>query len=237
MGTMKKNQLTPDSGCDRQSELMTYLYDEASPAERGTFERHLEGCNPCRMELRSFERVRQDLASWQLGFVPRMEIAVNRGLSDVHRELVSLLPVWARSTIVATAAAGVVLVALSLAGTRVNWREGTLSLGAGQAIDRTETKTTAQLTRAEIETMIAERLAALRVDDERRQSEMRAQISNLSLQLATASQSRTKLASSLATLRAEQRALIAKGQSTLGEWLFASNGNRDAWGVENENQK
>jgi len=134
------------------------------------------------------------------------------------------------------------LVALSLAGTRVDWREGTLSLGpwgkgAGQASDLTETKTAAQLTRAEIETMIAQRVAALRVDDERRQSEMRAQISNLSLQLATASQSQTKLASSLATVRAEQRALIAKGQSTLGEWLFASSGNRDAWGVENENQK
>ena len=79
--------------------------------------------------------------------------------------------------------------------------------------------------------MIAERVAASRVDDERRQAEMRAQISNLSLQLATASQSQTKLASSLVTLRAEHRALVAKGQSTLGEWLFASNG------VENEKEK
>jgi len=219
---------------------MTYLYDEASPAERSSFERHLEECHPCSTELRAFERVRQDLDAWQLGVMPRMEIAVNRSLSDVLRELVGLLPMWVRGATLAMAAAGLILIALSLAGTRFDWRQGTLSLGLwsrGEASNRTETKTMAQLTRAEIETMIAERVTASRVEGERRQAEMRAQISNLSLQLATASQSQAKLASSLATVRAEQRALLAKGQSTLGEWLFASNGTRDAWGVENEKDK
>jgi hypothetical protein len=228
---MKRNQQTPDSGCDRQTDLMTYLYDEASPAERGSFERHLDECHACSIELKAFQRVRQELDVWQLGLMPRMAIAVNRSALDALRELVSLLPVWVRGTTIATAAAALILVALSLAGTRVDWRQGTVSLGtrgrAAQSVDAGSV----QLTRAEIETMIAERVAASRVNDERRQAEMRAQISNLSLQLATASQSQTKLASSLVTLRAEHRALVAKGQSTLGEWLFASNG------VENEKEK
>jgi hypothetical protein len=210
---------------------MTYLYDEASPAERGSFERHLDECHACSIELKAFQRVRQELDVWQLGLMPRMAIAVNRSALDALRELVSLLPVWVRGTTIATAAAALILVALSLAGTRVDWRQGTVSLGtrgrAAQSVDAGSV----QLTRAEIETMIAERVSASRVDDERRQAEMRAQISNLSLQLATASQTQTKLASSLVTLRAEHRALVAKGQSTLGEWLFASNG------VENEKEK
>lgn len=215
---MKRNQQTSDSGCGRQTDLMTYLYDEASPAERGSFERHLEECQACSIELKAFERVRQDLDVWQLGLMPRMEISVNRSALDALREFVSLLPVWVRGTILATAAAGIILVALSVAGA---WGRAQQSVDSGKV----------QLTRAEIETMIAERLAASRVDDERRQAEMRAQISNLSLQLAAASQSQTKLASSLVTLRAEHRALVAKGQSTLGEWLFASNG------AENEKEK
>ena len=227
---MKRNQQTPDSGCDRQTDLMTYLYDEDSPAERGSFERHLDECHACSIELKAFQRVRQELDVWQLGLMPRMAIAVNRSALDALRELVSFLPIWVSGTTIATAAAALILVALSLAGTRVDWRQGTVSLGTrGRAAQ--SVAGSVQLTRAEIETMIAERVAASRVDDERRQAEMRAQISNLSFQLATASQSQTKLASSLVTLRAEHRALVAKGQSTLGEWLFASNG------VENEKEK
>src|SRR4026207_2242565 len=119
---MKRNQQTPDSGCDRQTDLMTYLYDEASPAERGSFERHLDECHACSIELKAFQRVRQELDVWQLGLMPRMAIAVNRSALDALRERVSFLPIWVSGTTIATAAAALILVALSLAGTRIDWR-------------------------------------------------------------------------------------------------------------------
>jgi ABC-type transporter Mla subunit MlaD len=82
--------------------------------------------------------------------------------------------------------------------------------------------------------MIAERVAAATADHRKREEDLRARIASLSAQLANASQSQARLGSALATLRTEQRALASRGQSTLGEWLFATNGSRETWGVDNE---
>ena len=82
--------------------------------------------------------------------------------------------------------------------------------------------------------MISDRVAAVTAENQRQQEELRVRVSGLSAQLALATQSRTQVKAELATLRAEQRALAARGQSTLGEWLFAANGSREAWGGNDE---
>jgi anti-sigma factor RsiW len=50
--------------CERREQLLEYLYDEASPTGRREVERHLEGCDECRDELRAFRNVREDLLAW-----------------------------------------------------------------------------------------------------------------------------------------------------------------------------
>ena len=50
--------------CEQREQLLDYLYDEASPDGRRDIERHLEGCDDCRAELRAFRNVREDLLAW-----------------------------------------------------------------------------------------------------------------------------------------------------------------------------
>ncbi|MEP7272865.1 MAG: hypothetical protein ABI882_15295 [Acidobacteriota bacterium] len=248
-------EINSNSGhCHRQEDLVTYLYDEATQAERMSFETHASECSSCRTELSAFSRVRENLGAWNLAAIsdaPRMQIEVKRNSIETLRDFIGTLwtlPVWVRTTGLAATTALVVLVAFALAGTRVDVRQGTLSFGLTRNVDNPDTtkgaqggsngsgesEPTVRLTRSEIETMIAERLAVAAADDHRQVTEMRAQIAGLSAQLATSAQSQTRIATSLATLRTEQRALAARGQSTLGEWLFAANGTREPWGGDDE---
>jgi anti-sigma factor RsiW len=50
--------------CEQREQVIDYLYDEVSPANRRDIERHLEGCDECRGELRAFRNVREDLLAW-----------------------------------------------------------------------------------------------------------------------------------------------------------------------------
>jgi anti-sigma factor RsiW len=50
--------------CEQREQILDYLYDEASPAGRREAERHLEGCEECRDEIRAFRSVREDLLAW-----------------------------------------------------------------------------------------------------------------------------------------------------------------------------
>jgi hypothetical protein len=52
--------------CEQREHLLEYLYDEASPAGRRDIERHLEGCDGCRSELRALRNVREDLLAWDV---------------------------------------------------------------------------------------------------------------------------------------------------------------------------
>jgi anti-sigma factor RsiW len=50
--------------CEQREQILDYLYDEASPEGRREVERHLEGCDECRDEIRAFRNVREDLLAW-----------------------------------------------------------------------------------------------------------------------------------------------------------------------------
>lgn len=240
---MEINRVIRDLDCDRHSDLLGYLYHESSSTERRLFEQHLDQCQGCRNDLAAFSRVREEMSVWQVGMSPRVEIAIARRPFEVFRELIGLFPVWLRIGGVVAAATAVLLVTLSLAGARVNLREGTLSLGfsgdanpptSGSSVQPRDAATTNQLTRKEIETMISTRVAEARLEDSKTLSEMRVQVANLSARVSASGQTQARLTSTIATLRSEQQALAVKGQSTLAEWLFAANGSREPWGVEND---
>jgi hypothetical protein len=52
-----------DIMCDKE-QLVSYLYEDLSDAERAAFERHLRDCADCRLELHGLRDVRADLISW-----------------------------------------------------------------------------------------------------------------------------------------------------------------------------
>ncbi|MBL8188180.1 MAG: zf-HC2 domain-containing protein [Acidobacteria bacterium] len=114
MNSTNKNQLA----CGRKEDLVTYLYGEATAAERVSFERHLNECDDCGAELNAFGSVRDDLSTWQVGFAPRTEFVPPKTRLDVVRELIGMFPVWARGLAMTGVAAAVVLMALSGFGTR-----------------------------------------------------------------------------------------------------------------------
>ena len=111
-----KNEMNSQSECDRQQELVAYLYNDATATEIASFEKHLKECDPCSAELNAFGRVRDELSTWQVGFAPRTEFVLPRGKMEVLRELLGLFPIRARSLAMAGAAAAAILLALSVIG-------------------------------------------------------------------------------------------------------------------------
>lgn len=211
---------------------MAYLYDEASAAERALFEGHLDECPGCRDELQSFQRVRRDLGAWQVAFAPRVEIAPRRGKLEVMRELLGLLPVWARVGAVGVSAAAVLIVALAVAGARVSLSRSGFDLSFRELAQApaAEEGSAGRLTRAETEALIE--AAVARARDEAQQ-EARAQLASLEARLSAEHEGRMKAVR--AQLKAEQRAVLARvGQSqpTTREWLFAANEGREYFGTE-----
>ncbi|MBK8315463.1 MAG: zf-HC2 domain-containing protein [Acidobacteria bacterium] len=105
--------------CGRKDDLVAYLYQEASPAECESFESHLDSCGVCRDELQSFGRVRQELSTWQLGWLPQTSFELPQSPLQTVRGFFALFPLWARGVALTTAAAALLIVALSVAGTKI----------------------------------------------------------------------------------------------------------------------
>lgn len=128
----EKNGFDSLSDCGRKEDLVTYLYGEANVADRASFERHLDDCDGCRNGLTDFRRVRLDLGMWQLEQAARPEITLRRSRFDLLRELIEAFPVWVRGAAFIGAAAAMLLVALSVAGTRISLKDGDLAVSFGR---------------------------------------------------------------------------------------------------------
>ncbi|MEP7342435.1 MAG: zf-HC2 domain-containing protein [Acidobacteriota bacterium] len=199
-------------GCHRQEDLVTYLYNEATPVERASFENHLNECDPCSAELNAFGRVRDELSTWQVGFTPRTELVLPRGKMHVLRELAGLFPAWARGLAVAGAATAVVLLALSIIGTRVNVNKGdfAISFGSYGNVEKgNELRSVAAPSQQEIEALVNKAIAAER---EKMQQDYQAQFASFKQQLdaehraqlqAVSAEHQAKLEATKASLRQE----------------------------------
>jgi anti-sigma factor RsiW len=51
--------------CERESDLISFLYGELSAAETPAFERHLQQCASCSAELTGFKNVRESVVAWR----------------------------------------------------------------------------------------------------------------------------------------------------------------------------
>ena len=100
--------------------MVAYLYNEATADESRTVEAHLEGCNACRQEFASFERVRGMLQQWQLDDLPvvRIETASrkHRSALDAFKELLAVAPLWVKLA----GAVAMAMLVLAVMGTEVS---------------------------------------------------------------------------------------------------------------------
>jgi anti-sigma factor RsiW len=218
--------------CGRKEDLVTYLYGETDTSQRGTFERHLDDCDACRNELTAYGRVRDDLSSWQLGFSPRAEVILRRSRLDLLRELIGMFPVWVRGAALAGAAAAILLLTLSIAGTRISLNDGDFAINFG----RTGNSATGApaVASKEIERMVQNAVAGEREGMEQRFS---AQLASLKDQLnddhqaklrAANAENQARFKSLQAGMRQEMRRFNRQNASIRS--FFARDDWNDPWG-------
>jgi hypothetical protein len=116
MKTERVMKTQPEApNCERQEELIDYLYDEMSVAQRALFTDHLQACASCRTDLGGMQQLRGELRNWDLGVVPRLELVMPRPRLEVLKELLGLFPVWSRALLATASAVALVLLALGTA--------------------------------------------------------------------------------------------------------------------------
>ena len=228
----EKNRLNSLNDCGRKEDLLTYLYSEANPSERASFERHLDDCDACRNELTSFGRVRNDLGAWQLGLAPRAEVVLRRSRLDLLRELIGMFPFWVRGAALAGMVAAMLLVAMSIAGTRISLKGGDFAINFGRTGN--EAPVAPAVSSQEIERMVQTAVAGEREKMEQRHS---AQLSSFKEQLnadhqaklrAAKAESHARIKVVEAALQQEMRRVYR--QNTSIRSFFARDDSNDTWG-------
>ncbi|HMV50967.1 MAG TPA: zf-HC2 domain-containing protein [Blastocatellia bacterium] len=214
------NKMNSQNACDRKEELVTYLYNEATAAERASFERHLGECEPCGAELKAFGRVREELNTWQVGFAPRTELVLPRGKMEVLRELIGLFPIWARGL----AMAGVTAVLAALL------------LNIGNTVNQTPPGNNQQaaMSQQQIEALVKQAVAEERA---KIQQETQAQFASFKAQLDTEHRAQLQAVSAehrvkLETVRANLKQEIQKSSRQRGSirsFFAMSEEQQDPW--------
>ena len=87
---------TPE--CERASDLIAFLYNEADERERRDFQLHLNKCSICRDEVASFGVVRESITAWRdealAGFVSRPIETKRKSALAALRQFFDLSPLW-----------------------------------------------------------------------------------------------------------------------------------------------
>ena len=115
---MNERQNSP--GCERASDLIAFLYDEANESEKRDFELHLKECAGCRQEVASFGLVRESITVWRdealSGFVstPLAATTPKKSALAALRQFFDLSPLWLKGATAFAVLALCVLAALAI---------------------------------------------------------------------------------------------------------------------------
>ena len=236
-----------EKDCGKKELLLSYLYDEANQHERTDFAAHLTACSSCDRELQAFQGVRQELSTWQIPFVPHIEVITPRSATDALREFFRLLPGWFKVTSGLAAAAAAALVVFAISGTQIKFgQEGfTAQVGVKEIVQpqivkepTTSTSVTPSLTANTISRAEAEKMIQVAVAQAQAQTQAQAHAQFAALEAKLNSAHQANLANATMRLQEQQQknlnAVLAEGRrGTLTEWLFAS----AETGTENQEQK
>lgn len=95
---MKERDNSP--GCERASDLIAFIYNEADEQQAHDFQLHLRECGSCREEAASFGVVRESIITWRdealAGFVSTPVTATTNRKSALAalRQFFDLSPLW-----------------------------------------------------------------------------------------------------------------------------------------------
>ena len=119
---MKETTNSPN--CERASDLIAFLYDEADERERRDFELHLNECNACREEVASFGVVRESITAWRdealAGFVSRPIATTRKSALAAFTQFFDLSPLWLKGATAFGALAVCVLAAMAFVNLQSN---------------------------------------------------------------------------------------------------------------------
>lgn len=105
------------STCERASDLIAFVYNEASESEARDFELHMKQCGNCRDEVASFGLVRESITAWKhealSGFVPASPATRKSALAAL-RQFFDLSPLWLKGATAFAVVAFCVLAALAI---------------------------------------------------------------------------------------------------------------------------
>jgi hypothetical protein len=181
------NGSTAGRGCERASELLAYMYGEASPAEAQAFRGHLNDCVVCRDELSAFGDVREAVREWRaetLSVPPALDLQGafsrapkaerlldrKRSASAALREFFSLSPLWLKAATFAATLAVCALAALTLARAEVRWdADGFAFRPVAPAEKRVEVLVPSGYTHQQLEEVVKQRLELAQVEWESKQ--------------------------------------------------------------------
>ncbi|MBX7219853.1 MAG: zf-HC2 domain-containing protein [Blastocatellia bacterium] len=206
---------TPARGCDRQEDLVGYLYDEATPEERKSFNLHLDECGVCRAELKAFKGVRDTMQDWDVQRVPRIELNIRPTFWQSLRQFFNVTPLWGR--FVMAGAGALVLLAFLNVQISVGSQGVTFSTGfskptpqpvadtqliAPPSVDNSTPNqpTPVKYDEAKIKALVEE---MVKLSETRQEAKLKTQLQNISLQLQT--QNQAALVKAVASLNKEHR--------------------------------
>ena len=142
---------TPD--CERSSDLIVFLYNEADERERRDFQLHLNECSTCRDEVASFGVVRESITAWRdealAGFVSQPVATNRKSALAALRQFFDLSPLWLKGATAFAVVAFCVLAAMAF----VNLQSGNVQ------VSRTTTTSEAIYTEEDVERLVNQALA------------------------------------------------------------------------------
>jgi len=101
---MKEEVLAP--GCERENDLIAFLYGELDPGERTAFRGHMQDCRSCSLEFAEFTNIRESVVAWRnealVGVTPpatRASLVISADRQGPNaltalREFFNLSPLW-----------------------------------------------------------------------------------------------------------------------------------------------
>jgi anti-sigma factor RsiW len=137
------NEIQNSPICERGSDLIAFLYNEATAEEKRDFELHLKECTGCREEVASFGLVRESITAWRdealSGFVstPLSNKASKKSAVAALRQFLDLSPLWLKGATAFAVLAFCLLAALAIVRLQTNNRQ-TTSANVNQAATYTD---------------------------------------------------------------------------------------------------
>ena len=95
--------------CGREDELIGFLYGELEPREKQNFQRHMQDCAECGLQLSSFNDIRESVVSWRNESLGTLTAEEHPAIARIGqpkpsamaalREFFNLSPLWLKGTV------------------------------------------------------------------------------------------------------------------------------------------